>query len=254
MGFTFDGISSRKFGIDTRMDIENRIPEIRNSTSQIAGHHGVFDFGQSISERKIEIACLIIPGQTPAGLLKLKDDIVAWLNPDKGLCKLVLDGEKDRKYYARLEDGISFERIVRTTGTFTLKFFCPDPFAYAIDDEEYELVESGNIKRHTGNVESHPEYIVSGVLETDEDTLTFSVNGEAVTLHGPINEGQTVYIDTENMTAKLVDEDGVESNALGLMEELNFPYLPVGDNTVTFGCSENGTFDTLRIKARSRWL
>ena len=68
MGFTFNGISSKQMGIDTRMSVENRIPDIRNNTDAIAGRNGVVDFGQTIGERRIEISCLIPPGQTVHGL------------------------------------------------------------------------------------------------------------------------------------------------------------------------------------------
>ena len=123
MGFTFNGISSKQMGIDTRMSVENRIPDIRNNTDAIAGRNGVVDFGQTIGERRIEISCLIPPGQTVHGLLSLKDRLVAWLNPENGLCELKLDTEPGRKYYARIEDGISFERLVRTSNVFNLIFF-----------------------------------------------------------------------------------------------------------------------------------
>jgi predicted phage tail component-like protein len=253
MGFTFDGMTSREMGIATRQDKENRIPGIRNSTSQLAGRHGLFDFGETVSERKIEIDCLIPPGNSDSSLLELKDKIVEWLNPDKGLCPLILDREPDRQYYARLEDGISFERLVRNTGTFTLSFFCPDPFAYALSDEIFSLAGSGTVKRVKGNVASHPVYVLKAVLADESETAYFLVNGEKVSIKGPLEESETVYIDTDSMTARIVSEDGSEKNALANMETFHFPYLETGENTVTAGADE-GSFLSLEIRARSRWL
>ena len=253
MGFTFNGISSKQMGIYTRMSVENRIPDIRNNTDAIAGRNGVVDFGQTIGERRIEISCLIPPGQTVHGLLSLKDRLVAWLNPENGLCELKLDTEPGRKYYARIEDGISFERLVRTSNVFNLIFFCPDPYAYADSDEKFILTGSGNIKREQGNVRSHPVYELKGELGSKTDTIVFSVNGESVTICGPLKKSQTLVIDSDNMTAKLVSSDGSENNALGQMKELVFPYLEVGENTITLG-SDGGDITSLTINAKSRWL
>ena len=68
MGFTFNGISSKQMGIDTRMSVENRIPDIRNNTDAIAGRNGVVDFGQTIGERRIETVSythLTLPTRMP---------------------------------------------------------------------------------------------------------------------------------------------------------------------------------------------
>ena len=53
MGFIFDGVSSSEMGIPSRMSVQNRIPDIRNNTDKLAGRHGIMDFGETISERKI---------------------------------------------------------------------------------------------------------------------------------------------------------------------------------------------------------
>ena len=76
MGFIFDGVSSSEMGIPSRMSVQNRIPDIRNNTDKLAGRHGIMDFGETISERKIEITCLIPPGLNAHQLLDKKDSIV----------------------------------------------------------------------------------------------------------------------------------------------------------------------------------
>lgn len=248
MGFTFDGVSSGQMGIPSRMSVQNRIPKLRNSTDQVAGRDGVFDFGNTLSERVIQITCLIPPGLDAATLLERKDRIVEWLDPGKGLRLLELDQEPGRQYLARLEDGVSFTNLVRNADTFELNFFCPDPFAYAKEDEVFTLTGSGDIRRRFGNVASHPVYEVRGSLADETQELVFLVNGEQVHVCGPLCSGEVLSIDTEDMTARIADR-----NALGQMKELNFPYLKTGINTVTIG-EGSGTFDSLTIRARSRWL
>lgn len=156
-------------------------------------------------------------------------------------------------YYARLRDGVSFDRITRQSASFELPFFCPDPYAYAVEDEVFTLTEDGTITRTLGNVESHPVYEVRGILANTNRTLTFSVDGVEVTAKGPLADGEVLYIDTDNMTAWIEGTTGVIRNALGSITELNFPYLSVGDAVITMSTS-GGTFTSLTINAKSRWL
>lgn len=253
MGFIFDGISSQKMGIDTRMSVEERIPDIRNNTDMVAGRNGVVDFGQTLGERKIEISCFIPPGNSEKSLLSLKDDIVSWLNPEKGLCELILDNQPGRKYYARLEDGVSFERLVRTTGIFDLVFFCPDPFAYAVEDEVFKISGSQNVHRKNGNVSSHPIFEIKGELATKEDTISVSVNGEKFTVQGPLKKSETFVVNTDNMTAQIVSSGGEIKNGLGHLVQLVFPYLKTGDNMITVG-TDGGSLSMITLHAKSRWL
>lgn len=114
------------------------MPDLRNNTITMPGRHGVFDFGETVSERKILISCFIPPGKTDEQFLSKKDAIIEWLNPDNGLCQLILDKEPGRVYEARLTSGFSFDRAVRNSCTFDLEFFCPDPYGYAISDETFD--------------------------------------------------------------------------------------------------------------------
>lgn len=65
--------------------------------------------------------------------------------------------------------------------------------------------------------------------------------------------GETLVVDTDRMTAYVEDADGmILRNALPYLEELNFPTLAVGSNTVSVTAA-NATFTGLEIQARSRW-
>lgn len=85
MGFTFNSITSKSMGIPSRMTVENRIPSLRNSTAEIAGKHGVVDFGSKFSEREIDIECLIPYCKTQTELLALKDKLAGWLSRQRCL-------------------------------------------------------------------------------------------------------------------------------------------------------------------------
>ena len=258
MGFSFNGTASQGMGIATRITTENRMPDLTNNTVKMPGHEGVFDFGETIGERKIRISCFIPAGRSDEDFLSLKDDIVAWLNPDNGLCPLILDKEPGRVYMARLNEGFSFDKAVRNSCTFDLVFLCPDPYAYAATDETFDIAQTGTatISRSLGNATSLPVYLLTGVIPSGADSyITITTNGSELKIVGKLNSGETLVIDSALMTAKVVDTNGdTLRNGLPLLSELNFPSLNVGENTVTVAVTgASVTFTELEISARSRW-
>ena len=72
-------------------------------------------------------------------------------------------------------------------------------------------------------------------------------------MNATLSEGETLVVDTDRMTAYVVDEnEETLRNGLPYLQELNFPTLAVGDNTVTVEVS-NATLTELQIGAKSRW-
>lgn len=257
MGFSFDGITSRSMGIASRMATENRVPELQNRTISMAGRDGVLDLGSSLSERIIEVSCFIPPKRTMAEFLQCKDDIVSWLSPDKGVCALMLDTEPGRVYYARLRNGVAFERVVRLAATFDLTFFCPDPYGYAAEDEVFSITAAGShvVNRTLGNVYSYPVYRLKGVLTSGTGRyISITTNGmEMKIANAVLSASETLVIDAAKMTAWVENAAGKTlRNALPYISELNFPSLDAGLNTVEVAGS-NATFTKLEIQAKSRW-
>ena len=72
---------------------------------------------------------------------------------------------------------------------------------------------------------------------------------------GRLAAGETLIIDSDLMTAKVVDSNGETlRNGLPLLSELNFPVLNTGDNTIVIAAvGTSTTFTELNIQARSRW-
>ena len=257
MGFTFDGTASRSMGIATRMASENRVPELKNRTIEIPGRDGLLDLGSSFSERVIEISCLVPPKRTQADFLDCKDRIVRWLSPDKGLCELELDTEPGRVYYARLRDGVAFERIAVLAATFDLTFFCPDPFGYAVEDEVFSIGETGSytVTRVKGNIESNPVYRLKASLSSGTNrSVIISTNGTELKItNAVLAASEVLVIDSAKMTAWVEDEHGnTLRNALPYIADLNFPVLNAGNNTISITAS-NAAFTELEIQAKSRW-
>ena len=257
MGFSFDGVTSKSMGIASRMATENRVPELKNRTISMAGRDGLVDLGASLSERVIEISCFIPPKRTMAALLECKDEIVSWLSPEKGVCELKLDTEPGRVYYARLQSGITFERVVRLAAAFDLAFFCPDPFGYAAEDEIFTITEAGShtVRRRLGNLYSNPVYRLKGVLASGAGRyISIATNGAELRIaNAVLSASEILVVDTAKMTAWVEDAEGnTLRNALPYIGELNFPTLEAGLNMVEVVVS-SATFTELEIQAKSRW-
>ena len=171
--------------------------------------------------------------------------------------QLILDDVPDRYFMARLNAAVECERLLRSSGSFELTFFCPDPFGYAIEDENFSITAEGShtITRHTGNMESNPIYRIEGEITSGAGNyISITTNGQELKIvNATLAAGETLMVDTDRMTAYVEDENGVTvRNGLPYLEELNFPTLSVGNNTVSVAVS-NAVFTGLEIQARSRW-
>lgn len=256
MGFNFNGTASKNMKIKARLTSWQASPALRNFYETVPGKAGVADFGCDSGERIITLTCYIYPQKDFAALVSVLDAMAQWLAPTKGLKQLVLDEVPDRYFMARLSEAVDCERLLRSAGTFTLKFICPDPHAYALEDETFVISEEGEheITRSIGTTLSEPVYSIQGVISSDTDSyISIITNGEELRITGALAEGETLIVDSNLVTAKVVDSVGdTLRNGLPLLYELNFPVLETGTNTVVVATS-NATFTELNIEANSRW-
>lgn len=256
MGFVYNGISSQSMGIKARMTSWQASPPLRNSFVHIPGKPGVADFGSDSAERVITVRCNIAPKHNLALLVGVLDGLAEWLDPDKGLKQLVLDDVPDRYFTARLQTEVNCERLIRSAGAFDLKFVCPDPHAYALTDEGFTLTQTGasTITRVKGNTDSLPVYLLKGTIPSSSATyISLKTNDDELRIVGALASGETLIIDSGLVTAKVVNAQGETlRNGLPLLQELNFPILRKGANTVTI-TAVGATFTELQIQAKSRW-
>lgn len=256
MGFNFNGTASKNMKIKARLTSWQASPALRNFYETVPGKAGVADFGCDSGERIITLTCYIYPQKDFAALVSVLDAMAQWLDPTKGLKQLVLDEVPDRYFMARLSEAVDCERLLRSAGTFTLKFICPDPHAYALEDETFVISEEGEheISRSIATTLSEPVYSIQGVVSSDTDSyISIITNGEELRITGALAEGETLIVDSNLVTAKVVDSVGdTLRNGLPLLYELNFPVLETGTNTVVVSTS-NATFTELNIEANSRW-
>src|SRR5699024_4644385 len=137
----------------------------------------------------------------------------------------------------------------------TLSFF---PTRRSSDLDENYLIESEGdhtVTRLTGNVDSNPMYRLKGIIASGvNNSISVTTNGlEMKIVNAVLLAEETLVIDTDKMTAYVEDENGIIlRNALPYLEEIQFPSLHVGMNTLAI-TTNNAVFTALEIKARSRW-
>ena len=229
-------------------------PSVRSNTETVPGKPGLADFGADSGERYIDISCNVFPQKTFAALVSILDRVSAWLDPAQGLKQLVLDDVPDRYFQARLSDAVDCERLLRAAGAFSLRFLCPDPYGYALDDEAFVLTGTGaqEVVRLVGNTDSEPVYVLQGAIASGH--ISIKTNGEELRIVGPLSAGEVLVIDTGMVTAKVTDSAGnTLRNGLPCLQELNFPVLRRGLNIVDIGMAGGAAFSELRIQAKSRW-
>ena len=257
MGFTFNSVSTKNMGMRARLTSWQVSGQLRNYTTTVPGKYGVADFGADLDAREIRVECGILPKKNFRELVLALDDIALWLDPTDGLGELILDDVPDRYFLARIDEKVDCERLLRSAGQFSLKFFCPDPFGYAVNDETFFIDSTGThgIRREKGNVDSNPVYRIKGVLEPGvSNYISITTNGQELKIvNATLNEGETLVVDTDKLTAYVEDENGViVRNGLPHLQELNFPSLFVGNNSINISV-KNATFTRLDIQAKSRW-
>lgn len=255
MGFSYNDVTSKEMGVKARLTSWQVSGRLRNFTTTVPGKYGVADFGADMDYREISVACNIFPKHSFTALVEALDGIAAWLDPTQGLHQLILDDVPDRYFMARLNDAVDCERLIRSAGRFDLRFFCPDPFGYAIADESYTINAAGThtVTRKTGNAESLPVYRIKGVI-TGGGSITITTNGAAMRIsNAALSAGEILVVDTDKMTAWVESDSGITlRNALPYLEELNFPTLAVGNNSVQVEVA-GATLTEIHIQARSRW-
>jgi phage-related protein len=97
-------------------------------------------------------------------------------------------------------------------------------------------------------------YSLKGVISAASTTyVQIQTNDDVLKIVGSLAAGETLIIDSGLVTAKVVDAQGdTLRNGLPLLQELNFPVLHKGNNTVTI-TANGATFTELDIQAKSRW-
>lgn len=213
------------------------IPSTREITEEIPGRHGEIDFGTELKPRMLELVCRTKDGLSPQEKFALKRALADYLNPIKGAKSLVFSDDVYKSYKVKFT-GKLIPKDYPGWFEFSIPFKMVDPFIYG--SFLNELVGSGTIL-NDGNVDTHLVIEISGPTTNPE----FKIGETPYTFVGTINEGETVIIDTGNITAK----KGNENVFAGFASAFANGDIVISPGLTTVSASEN-----IKFKWRNKWL
>jgi predicted phage tail component-like protein len=213
------------------------IPSTRDVTEEIPGRHGELDFGTELKPRVLELVCRTKDGLTPQEKYALKRALADYLNPIKGVKSLVFSDDIYKSYKVKFSGKLE-PKDYPGWFEFSIPFKMPDPFI--VGSFQNELVGSGTILNE-GNVDTHVIIEISGPV-TDQ---AFEIGEDSYTFVGTINDGETVIIDTGNITAK----KGTTNVFAGFASA-----FATGDIVLAPGLTTVSATTNVKFKWRNKWL
>lgn len=219
----YNGINSKQFN----SLIVNKLPEIvrparKYNKVTVDGRDGAIyeDLGYEDSPRTIEIS---VRNYTEI------DEILSWLT---GEGYAVFSNEPDKKYYIRLYNAISIEKLVRY-GQASMRFIC-SPYKYLNEEKSTTSLIINNV----GTVTSKPYMKITG----SGSTILLVDGKEVCTLN---IEDDYLELDSESMECS---KDGVLKNRKILGK---FPEFTPGEHVISF---QGGKITMCETLVRSRFI
>lgn len=248
-GFTFNNIYSVDKGLHVTNVERPILPPIISRTKAVADRHGVYYFGSQFDALPIPVE-VVWRGTDAPNVQSIKRSLAAWLRPN-GLMKLVFDDEPEMYYMAVLTDQTELEQVVRI-GRGEITFLCPDPFAYAITDDVFADPAGTITFTRQGTAESNPKIEITGT--SSGAGFTIDLNNTVINYTGSLASGETLVLDSDFVTAYIIQADGTQVSALNDIDSLDFPItLPEVNNSLVVTANGSSTLEEVKISCRSRW-
>jgi predicted phage tail component-like protein len=202
---------------DSRYEL---FPSLKEFAETVPGKHGDIDFGNKLGSRILELHVATTEGLTEVQKETLKRDFAKYLDSSIGVKNLIFSDDIEKSYAVKYAGKINPKQYPEWFD-FVIPFKMPDP--YITGSYEHSKTGSGTIT-NSGNIETGLSIEISGPLTSPSITI----GDETLIYTGIISTGQTLVIDTENMTAEL---DGV--NVLNNLSGTLPLYLEPGGTSVT---------------------
>jgi predicted phage tail component-like protein len=241
-----------KILIDTQ---EPAMPETRNRTLEIAGRHGVYDFGSDLGPRPFELKCALVQknGYYLQDTVRALSAHLMESNGRPKIMDMIFDSEPDKVYRVRFAGSIPIQRLAGL-GQFIIPMVAYDPFAYLITESDEIDVDSDVLVESDMTVDSLYTYDITSnpmTLEIDNfgtqdaapvieiigsfSTLSIEAEGKTLNYTAPIGS-TTLIIDCENFTAK-IGSTNVLGNVTGDFITLPPGVIPVHITGTFINCS-----------------
>ncbi|WP_176519037.1 distal tail protein Dit [Priestia megaterium] len=218
------------------------------TTSSIVGRSGAFLFYKQFGDYTIPVSFMLIKNSL-SELRQSVRDLAAKLDTNEP-AKLIFEDEPDKYINAIVSDDSTLSETA-AIGSGTINFYCPDPYWYAITDDVFDYWSTGT-KTFTrkGTAESNPLIEILGT--SSNGSLTLSNGTSTMTFTGQLNNGETLVLDSDLLTAYILKTDGTKVAVLDKLDNLDFLVLSPDSNTITIS-SSNFTLVKLTVNCRSRW-
>lgn len=249
-GFTYGGRYSIDQGVSV-LDVQRPLlPPVTAQTLKIPGRHGVryMNFHYEPVEIDVDIA---FDGMNLQTLQEQRREIADWLSPEEGVLPLIFDDEPHLQYGALIKDETTLEQVVRL-GRGTVTFLAPDPFAYVIPDDVFTYSSDGSYDfKRSGTADSLPLIEIEGLC-SGTDTIEIALNDRFLVFSGELENGETLILDSEWLTAKIEKADGSVASAMNHISSLDFPVASPGDNHLSVSPGGSAAVSWIKLTCRSR--
>ena len=134
--FSYAGEHSTLYHVRLLKSEEALLPPTRDRVIIMPGRHGTWRTLPDLGERQIRLECWLDVSTMPFTEGQRQERlraIAAWLNPLRGIQRLIFDNQNDIFFNAVVttSQGVT-SRTEAHQGLFSIEFVCPDPFAYAV--------------------------------------------------------------------------------------------------------------------------
>lgn len=255
-GFSFNGKHCRDFGCMWNED-DGRVivPETLRSEYEIAGRSGtVLLPGET--RRCFNYSGVLTMAQEPKNEQEAQKQLrtlAAWLSA--GRCKLVMDYELGRYYWAQLDGRQTWTAKDWFAGQLKVKFLC-QPWAYAVEETAQTVagVSSESTILGINLATGQPAPLRLTVTNTGSTAITGISMGDGVQLSGlHLAQGQSVTLDFEPPIGATFSTG---DNALPFASAFRAIKLRNGNNTLQMRLTwagSSGRSASIVTAARGRW-
>lgn len=254
--FSFAGEHSTLYHVRMLKSEESILPPTRDKVILLPGRHGALRMLPDLGERHITLECWLdvdtipfIEGQRQERLRA----VAAWLNPLRGVQKLIFDYDTDKYFDAIVTSQGINSRIEVHQGIFPVEFVCPDPFYYDAAPDVVTIAVSPHQHNQRGTAPADPLLRLQGVSLGGSQRLIIQIGTLSVTYTGALAAGNWLEIDCQAKTVFRV-VGATRTRVLALLERPVFPQLAPGINTITITATGGATWSRLDIHCRNRWL
>lgn len=206
--------------VDYSMTHIGFMPECVDTSTEMEGVDGEIVQDSVYKSRIFDIFAVTLDGLTIQQKSEIKKNISYILDSIKKNTKKLTFADHETSFdvkYSGLAD-------ITTDGPGWLRFEIPLKSASAYGHKEFskDLLGSGLLVNDGDKTVGALHKITGECINP-----TFSIGGTLMTWNGTVQEGETLYIDTDNYTCYLIDKNNVKHNAMKNYNG-NFPRIPIG--------------------------